>query len=404
MLYELMNRNVSVCDISMDSKGQIKELKKNKEMQLMPICVRTKDGISENRLRRWYALRMIPKDRQFFSQLQNNLRTEFIGEILMKNHGFSLYDQYWIKEQGENITWEENNYYKNSYSNETAVCFSKGDFSHTIRNLQSPDYTTPEKEIMVWQQTKEGKNQLFLFHDDEEYIKAERFLSCHAMELFGLEHVSMTMGKQNEKPYLCMDQFTAENIEYVPAYVILNTGERLEGESSYDHFLKRCRIYKIPNYQRFLDTMLCFDFIFHNTDRNYYNFGFLRNMNNGSFIGPAPLYHNGYGLYNLMEMKNNKNRINPIFNQSIDENISKIKRAEDLTINFEELPNIVRIFEENGGFFNEERRAAITEMLRRRISTLPTLLIKNIEQKTKRFYDLDKEYKQKYILTKNEIN
>lgn len=400
MLYELMNKNNSVCYIELDSRGQIKELKKTTQPQLLPICVKTKNGISENRLRRWYTLRMLPKERKSFSNLQNNLRTEFIGEVIAKNHGFSLYDQYWIREQGQNIKWEDGNYYTNPYSNESAVCFSRNDFSKTIRNIHSPDYTTPEKETMVWQRSKEGKNQLFLFHDDEEYIKAERFLSCHAMELFGLEHVSMTMGKQDDKPYLCMEQFTDETIEYVPAYIILNSGERKEGQSSYEHFLKRCQIYKIPNYQNFLDTMLCFDYVFHVTDRSYYNFGFLRNMNTGTFMGPAPLFHNGYGLYNSIEMQNNRNRITPIFNQSIDENISYIKRPEDLTIKFNELPNIIKTFDENGGYLNEERRHAIKEMLKRRISMLPGLLIKNVEARAKKFYVLDKEYKEKYILNK----
>ena len=44
--------------------------------------------------------------------------------------------------------------------------------------------------------------------------------------------------------------------------------------------------------------MLMIDYIIQNTDRHLGNFGFIRNVETGKFIGPAPLFDNGTAFWN----------------------------------------------------------------------------------------------------------
>lgn len=64
------------------------------------------------------------------------------------------------------------------------------------------------------------------------------------------------------------------------------------------HLILRCaEQLEIPAVDKFLQQMLCLDYLIENSDRHFGNFGFIRDVNNLKFLGPAPLFDNGTSLW-----------------------------------------------------------------------------------------------------------
>ena len=64
-------------------------------------------------------------------------------------------------------------------------------------------------------------------------------------------------------------------------------------DSSYTHLLKCCDKLGIKGAEEYLNKLLVFDFIIANEDRHFNNFGFIRNADDLSFVGPSVVFDSG---------------------------------------------------------------------------------------------------------------
>jgi hypothetical protein len=63
--------------------------------------------------------------------------------------------------------------------------------------------------------------------------------------------------------------------------------------SKYQHFDVCCKNLKIEGMKEHIDKMTTADYILANTDRQYNNFGAVRNAGILAWTGPAPLFDSG---------------------------------------------------------------------------------------------------------------
>lgn len=93
--------------------------------------------------------------------------------------------------------------------------------------------------------------------------------------------------------------FVDENTEFVPAsHLVLPRIEKEDGSDIYEKTLLVAEEIGVEGYKDFMDKMLMVDYIIQNTDRHLGNFGFIRNVETGKFVGPAPLFDNGTAFWN----------------------------------------------------------------------------------------------------------
>lgn len=110
--------------------------------------------------------------------------------------------------------------------------------------------------------------------------------------------VPYTLEKRNSGAVSKCLNFVTENTEYVPASLIRRRLTPKEGENYYSHFMRCCKKLGIDKKMKdALDYMLTFDYIIANEDRNYGNFGVIRNVETLKVLGAAPIFDNGNSLW-----------------------------------------------------------------------------------------------------------
>ena len=94
-IYEIINIDYSPLSLYNAYKDKSKNLKKE--------------------LNNWFRGRGIPSWRKDIERLLERLNISSTNEILNKAYALSLSDQYWIKPENENISWEDINFFNNDF-------------------------------------------------------------------------------------------------------------------------------------------------------------------------------------------------------------------------------------------------------------------------------------------------
>lgn len=132
--------------------------------------------------------------------------------------------------------------------------------------------------------------------------------------------------------------------------------------------------------------MIAFDYLICNQDRHLGNFGFLRNVDSGLFIGPAPLFDNGNSLWfdEPIETIGKGDEFCKPFESLHEDQIALIKKVRH--INTEAL-------KENDKFFEKCMKKGIDETRIKIITKAFEQRIKLLDQKIQElnYRDIEKE-------------
>lgn len=194
---------------------------------------------------------------------------------VFKNHAINLSTPYWLKREGEGHTWE------------TINPFTR-DFEHLG---PSPDICTNGMQRKYWE-IRNGTTRLIKETGGGMEAAGEVFAS-RILDRLGIPHVPYDMEMRGDIAVSRCPLFTSEKVEYVPAWEILGKVKPPEGYGLYEHFLACVESWHIPVTEKEIGTMLLFDDLIANRDRHMGNFGFLRDTENGEFLGMAPLFDHG---------------------------------------------------------------------------------------------------------------
>ena len=126
--------------------------------------------------------------------------------------------------------------------------------------------------------------------------------------------------------------------------------------------------------------MIILDFLIDNIDRHWYNFGILRNSENGCWKGLIPVYDNGYSLWN-------KDFVNPkIQSESMsfaDSNFDCIKLL-NISDYLKKVPDMVEIYDRAfEKYENIERKKEIRKCIKERTEEIEKYIeCDNADKKT----------------------
>ena len=376
--YTLMHKDVPVAELTLDSDtGVIASVGQVLNAEHVPVGIPLKRGmIDRGRLNAWWTGRSIPASRDHIRDALQELALDSTQLLLDKCLGLSLSDQYWICPSSNRVSWEEVNFFQNTFSDDVGnILFGHGSSGDPV-SLMSPDNTSDGWLKKKWAILDERR---YLIKGGSGATQQEPYnevLASAIMRRLGIIHVPYTLLIQEDYPYSVCENFITPETELIPAWYIMQTAKKPNHISVYQHYLDRCQALGIPGVQEAVEHMIVLDYLIANEDRHQNNFGVIRNAETLEYLGSAPIYDSGTSLW--FDKPTALIGSGPIkckpFKTSHEEQIRLVRSFDWL--DFSALDGIEEEWMElTGGslFLDESRRAAVAHALRSRIDMLKKL-------------------------------
>lgn len=273
-------------------RAEIREMNEPKK-KLFPLDMTlTGEGIVK-----WLERRVIPKNREFVTEILKSLNLA-LGDtkgIIDVCKGLSLNDSYWVVPAGFSGTFAEYNLYDNRFSEILSLVAYTGAGQGDKAFSTSPELTTNGMLPKAWRFIEQDGIYLYkggtsgaVNTGNEPYC--EHYASQIAAAI-GLNAITYEL--ENWKGILASKcaLFTNKDTAYLPIGSIIKEG----GLPACIDFYKRLG----TRFSEHLASMLVFDAVIYNEDRHFGNFGVLRDNHTGEIIAPAPVFDNGFSLFNF---------------------------------------------------------------------------------------------------------
>ena len=259
----------------------------------------------------WLETRAIDSHRANSRLLKKALRLVEKDDISTVIHvnGATITDNYWIREIGSNLTYNDVKFSDDYFSNLAL----KGNYDSFNRAANSKRSKTPELTNVgsfekCWK-LREGKWWMY-----KKATHDEMFSELFIYELGCALGMNMAIYERGEGCIKSLDFTDAASVNFEPASTFMGDNEEYPDVIK---ALEKICPKAIPDYIRmiFMDTVCA------NPDRHTNNFGLLRDINTGEFIGLAPNYDNNMALISRGYPSNpgSKDMLISIFNDLMEE-------------------------------------------------------------------------------------
>ena len=289
----IMNKNTPVltADVTFSTRNKIPTpLFTNVSIlnkELCPVCVFDEERATDQ-TQKWFDLRFFNKHK--IADFDNSPIDVNTSQKLL--HFASLADQYWIR-YNESETWEDINFFRNKFNDKansffnSYVCSEPKYLKDLLVDWNTPDLCTNGVMVKCWRQ-KDGTQVLEKYSTRAHNIFKELLATKVLSKMNKKNFVRYELAIDNGMRCCVCKNFISEDQELVPAWQLIDT---IPGNANaYEKLIKAGEKYNIKNIDRFLDELIQIDCLLCNYDRNQGNIGFIRDVNTGKFIGPAPIY------------------------------------------------------------------------------------------------------------------
>ena len=292
--YTLMNKNVKLIDFTVNDAGLFC-IEKILENKMLPYALYSKNKVSGEDIKYWIEHRCIPIMRPNYYKLLEKMDCKNSYEMVLKNHALSLLDPYWIELEGEDLKWEDINFFDNEYDEDAGLFLLQ--MEEEFNNRYSPDICTNGVQPKIW--IKNNKQDYLLKFGRAPFYQEpinEVICSEIALSFPHITSVEYTKTTFNGMPASKCENFISSGMEFVPALYVYDKKEDVSGNPVLS-IIKKAKELDVVNAEEFISEMIMFDSVINNTDRNLGNFGFLRDTDTGEFLCMAPVFDNGDSLW-----------------------------------------------------------------------------------------------------------
>lgn len=237
-----------------------------------------------NNFHHWCASRVLSLDRKYAKEILNSIGVAQAvtdrdrADISLSYHCVSLTDVFWVKEAGENITFEKLNLYDNPL-NEALVEISLKGRQMTVTNheLLAPDLSTKGCFAKAWIRTEKGFQ---LLKDGGEDVVKKELLASEICQCFDIPQVKYREYHYKSEPVTSSDIITSKKFSIVPksAFDIYAVNHDL-------NTIELCKKLDPITYY----GMNILDYLTGNTDRHPENWGFLIENSSNQWISLHPV-------------------------------------------------------------------------------------------------------------------
>lgn len=293
----LMNRTHEIAKLSYDTEEhRFNSVIELFEMDRAPIGLsKGSSPLNLALLNEWWRSRGIPHTRANISSLLHEAGVSLPEELLERNLGLSLSDQYWVCPESSGLEWESVNFFNNDF--EQVAGAIEGVMPGESSALAHPDNTSDGNLTKTWE-VRGGERTLVKGGSGlcQEPFNEAVATALHKRLLTENEYVPYTVEATRGGFVSACANFLADDEEYIPAVYV----ERLLDESnfpdSYRHYVSCAENLGVGGIEEALAHMIVCDDIIANSDRHHRNFGLVRNVETLE-CRPAPLFDSGSSLW-----------------------------------------------------------------------------------------------------------
>lgn len=304
MKYILMNKNKPILLLEYNTKyNTIEKIYDIYNIKYASLSVyNANKNISKNlvaEVNKWFRNRGIPSWRKNIEKLLENLNVSTTEELLNKAYALSLSDQYWIKEQDNQIEWKDINFFENDFKYKAYLDISLSNSSDKRLNqaeLKSPNNTTDGMLQKGWI-IENGKRVLVkgIYQPSREEPINEWLASeiCRRLDFY---HCDYSIDIINNRIVSKCESFVTSDEEIISAYDIYNSEKKSNNVTDLEHYINILEKHNVPDARKNVENMFLLDFIIMNMDRHMKNFGVIRNVNTLEWVRTTPIFDNGESM------------------------------------------------------------------------------------------------------------
>lgn len=357
-IYYLMHRNDIVTVLAFDEvSGNIIRVGKKAKEDLLPPGA----NLSPTDLKSWWSRRAVLLEQGNIKLLLQENRIPTTQNYLLMNLGLSLTDHYWVNPVDKLYKWEEINFFTNDFRDEIGNYYFHDSISdkNKIMNLKNRTIFYPSGSLQGELQKK------WVIQNGKRYlIKANH--GTHSWQSINEVVATLIHETQNKFPFvkysLCdiehsngkaigcfCEDFCTADVEFIPAYDVVNSIKKKNDLSVYEHFIYVCIQNGLSECEvrSFMEYQILTDFLITNTDRHLYNFGVLRDSSTLKYIGMAPIFDSGNSMFwNRKKIPVNQEILDITVNSFLTKEVELLKYVKTpYVINLNNLPSIKEIRE-----------------------------------------------------------
>ena len=339
----LMNQNKKVLLAEMDENNTFQIIYEIYDINYTPLSLYNAYNNNEDvlvALNSWFKGRGIPAWRQNIEKLLEKLNVASPTELLNKAYGLSLSDQYWIKEEQQNLKWKDINFFTNDFEYKDYLDVSLNSNSRessTRISLHSPNNTTDGMVKKGWIIDKDNNRVLVKgTYSISGLEPINEWLASRICKRLDLDYCNYTLDILRGQLVSKCKNFLTKDEEIISASDIMNL-EKSDNVSDYEKYVSILESYGIKDVKKKLSDMYIVDYLMLNTDRHMKNYGIIRNVKTLEWERITPIFDTGTSLQSdvtlpYLDFDNEEYKFFHSHNMTVNELVNYIKLEKyDLT-------------------------------------------------------------------------
>ena len=368
MIYELMHKDKKVGLIEIDVAGNLTNY-----AEYISDAVPFLGKANLNKMKIWWKQRAVPGSRKMMDEVIKNSGCASTSEYLAKNLGLSMTDSYWVCPVDMTLSWE-----KVRLRNQLGI--NEGLLPYHDEISYDPNASLGGQMEKYWDLNGDVPKlvKTSLTYKGIQSINEAFATFIHERQGSMIPFVRYRVERLNdEQTQSICDSFSSDEIEFIPAYEVVDSQNISNETALYDGYITICANNGIDRdiMQAFMDYQTLTDFVISNTDEHLYNFGILRDSESLKLIGPAPIFDSGNSMFFSEDRKKPFSRAELLqrtitgFYKSEEKMLLKVKNKHIVKENL--LPEKREVFEfyiDNG--IPEEKAEFISECYGKKVELL----------------------------------
>ncbi len=304
--YILMYKNEEVLSfcVTFSKRNNVEIIKPLAHFDKAPYGIK-KDASKEQNdlvLFRFFNARSIPPQRWDYQNIIKATKCKDDFELSFKGHGLSLSNHYWFKKEGEDLKYEDINFFTNKWDDSFAKAVLNEDYeSLKTVDLNVPDIVTSGWGVKGWLYEEDGPKlyKLGIAKDHYEECLAEVLASKIAARLFGKgKVVDYELRKIDDKyasvssSIINVDEELIPLSDYLPRDLYALYRNYSNDRKMSEEFFKRIAELGYPELFEFFVKISCLKSLCFVSDLHFQNLSMIRNMKTGK-LRLAPLFDLG---------------------------------------------------------------------------------------------------------------
>ena len=298
----LMNQNKKVLLAEMDENNIFQKIYEYYNINYAPLHIYNAYNKKEDvlvALNSWFKNRGIPAWRQNIEKLLEKLNVTSPIELLNKAYGLSLSDQYFIKKEGQNLKWEDINFFMNDFQYKDYLDVSINSNSResgTKISLHSPNNTTDGMVKKGWIIDKDNNRVLVKgAYSISGLEPINEWLASQICKRLDLDYCNYTLDIIQEQLVSKCNNFLTKDEEIITASDIMSLDSN-DNVSDYEKYVNILESNGIIDVKKKLSDMYIVDYLMLNTDRHMKNYGIIRNVKTLKWERMTPIFDTGTSL------------------------------------------------------------------------------------------------------------